>query len=199
MSLTGKQTPPAQAGGPALGRTARARGFTIVELMLVVAILAVLAALAAPSFTPVVERWRVRQTVEGLLSTLHYARSEAIRRAGGVFIEKLPQNTNGCALAGGDDDWGCGWVVFVDANGNRHWDAGEEIQRFDTSAHTSVTRSKPGMTIGVDRWGKMDGISAMGFVIAPHPAGITSSAAKGICLSSGGRIRIINKDQLPCR
>jgi type IV fimbrial biogenesis protein FimT len=33
-------------------------GFTVIELMVVVAIVAILAALAAPSFTPLIERWR---------------------------------------------------------------------------------------------------------------------------------------------
>ena len=69
-----------------------AKGFTAIELMVVVAILAVLTTLAAPSFHLIIERWRVRQTVEGLQSTLQYARSEAVRRGGGVFIQKLPQS-----------------------------------------------------------------------------------------------------------
>src|SRR2546427_12744675 len=37
--------------------------------------------------------WRVRQTVEGLQSTLQYARSEAVRRGGGVFIQKLDRKS----------------------------------------------------------------------------------------------------------
>src|SRR5690606_27010438 len=52
-----------------LPRTAalqRARGFTLLEVMVVVAIVAVLAAIAAPGFNPLIERWRVRQAVDGL-------------------------------------------------------------------------------------------------------------------------------------
>lgn len=175
-----------------------ARGFTAIELMVVVAVLAVLATLAAPSFQFIVERWRVRQTVEGLHSTLQYARSEAVRRGGGVFIQKLPQGTNGCSLAPQHADWGCGWVVFADLNGNRRRDPQEELQRFDTPAHILVTRSRSAATIGVDRWGQMGGLSAMGFAIAPSPRGTTSAAAKGLCVSSGGRIRIVGREGLPC-
>lgn len=175
-----------------------AKGFTAIELMVVVAILAVLTTLAAPGFTLIIERWRVRQTVEALQSTLQYARSEAVRRGGGVFIQKLPQGTNGCTLGEHHADWGCGWVVFVDRNGNRRWDPKEELQRFDTPARTLVTRSRSASIISVDRWGQMSGFMAMGFAIAPSPGGITSAAAKGICVSAGGRVRVVGQEGIPC-
>ncbi|MBP6653225.1 MAG: prepilin-type N-terminal cleavage/methylation domain-containing protein, partial [Xylophilus sp.] len=60
------------------------KGFTLLEVMVVVSILAVLAALAAPSFTPMIERWRVRQAVEATTSMLYYARSEGVKRGGNV-------------------------------------------------------------------------------------------------------------------
>ena len=50
-------------------------GFTAIELMVVVSIIAILTALAAPSFTPLIENWRVREASEQLQSTLYYARS----------------------------------------------------------------------------------------------------------------------------
>ena len=86
------------------------RGFTAIELMVVVAIMAVLAALAAPSFTPLMEGWRVRQATEALQSTIFYARSEAIKRGGNVAIQKLPNNTGGCTTATTNQAWDCGWL-----------------------------------------------------------------------------------------
>ena len=78
-----------------------ATGFTAIELMVVVSIVAILAALAAPSFSPLIENWRVRESAEQLQSTLYYARSEAIKRGGQVLIQKIPNNTNGCTTATG--------------------------------------------------------------------------------------------------
>ena len=74
-------------------------GFTAIELMVVIGILAVLAGLAGPSFTLMIESWRVRNATEALRSSLQIARSEAIKRGGMVAIQKLPNNINGCTTA----------------------------------------------------------------------------------------------------
>ena len=54
-------------------------GFTLVELMVVVAIVAILAALAAPSWTQLITRNAVRASVNDLNASLQFARSEAVR------------------------------------------------------------------------------------------------------------------------
>src|SRR5256885_11314686 len=71
----------------------RRKGFTTLELMVVVAILAILTALAAPSFTPLMERWRVRQVAEDLQATIYFARSEALKRGGNVTIAKADRKS----------------------------------------------------------------------------------------------------------
>ena len=174
------------------------KGFTAIELMVTIAILAVLTALAAPSFKPLIERWQVRQTTAELQSALHLARSEAIKRGGNVYLEKLPKNTTGCVTDGTNEDWDCGWVVFVDANANKRWNAGEEIQRFETPKNLFVTRNPSGATIAFSRWGQAAGANLISFYISPQPAGITSAAAKGICVAAGGRIRVIDQKDIPC-
>lgn len=173
------------------------RGFTLIELLVTISILAVLLGLAAPSFTPLMERWRVMQAVESLKSALMLARSEAIKHGGNVYLEKLPP-APGCITDNTNQDWDCGWVVFLDVNGNKRWNAGEEIQSYTTPPNITVTRSNAGVTISTDRWGMMDGANLMGFTIAPHPQGIASPATKGLCMASGGRIRVVNQEDVPC-
>lgn len=173
-------------------------GFTSIELMVTVAVLAILTGLAAPSFSNLTEKWRTMQTVEAMKSSLMFARSEAIKRGGNVYLEKLPKTTPGCITDGTNQDWDCGWVVFVDANGNKRWNAGEEIQRYTAPANILVTRTRSGVTIRADQWGMMDGANLIGFTVSPQPTGLTSPATKGICMSAGGRIRIIAQEEVPC-
>lgn len=169
----------------------RVRGFTAIELMVTIAIAAILAALAAPSFTPIMERWRVRQAVEGLQSTFYFARSEAIKRGGNVVIEKLPNGTNGCTTASNTNDWGCGWQVLacasVNASGNCV--SPEVLQRFDAPARLEATRTSGGKDIKLNRWGLVDG-TWVGISFVPQDKSISDAAARGVCVSSGGRIRI---------
>jgi type IV fimbrial biogenesis protein FimT len=173
-------------------------GFTVIELMVVVAIMAVLLALAAPSFTPLIERWRVQQTIKGLESTLYYARSEAIKRGGNVSIRKHPTGTNGCQLAATNASWDCGWFVFIDTNSNGALDAGEEVlQTFNTPPNMDVTRTANSASIQFDRWGRVAG-PFIGFSLVPHDKAISDVAARGLCMSSGGRIRTIKPEDMPC-
>lgn len=176
-------------------------GFTIIELMVVVAIVATLAALAAPSFNPLLERWRVRQSVDGLQSALYYARSEAIKRGGNIVVRKENSGANDCPLASGASEWDCGWFVFVDANDNNTLQVGEEVlQRFATPPQMQVTRSASAASaafIRFDRWGRAN--APFGFSLVPLNKSTNDLAARGLCMSSGGRIRVTTDPaDIPC-
>ena len=173
-------------------------GFTAIELMVVVSIVAILAALAGPSFTPLIENWRVRESAEQLQSTLHYARSEAIKRGGRVVIQKIPNNTNGCTTASSTRAWDCGWIVCHDTNDNDTCNAAEPVlQRIESSAKVHVNRTGGGASIQLNRWGLVDG-TWLGFNLIPLDKTVSHVAARGVCMSSGGRVRIIPQEAIPC-
>ncbi len=167
-----------------------AYGFTAIELMVVMAIVAILATLAAPSFTPLMERWRVRQAVEGFESTFYFARSEAIKRGGNVIVQKLP-NSGDCTTAAGPGDWGCGWLVCADNNANGTCEATDDsLQQFDAPARLQVKRSGGGATIQVDRWGMVAG-TWPSLTFYPQDKADTDPSTRKLCMSSGGRIRVV--------
>lgn len=169
----------------------RQRGFTMIELMVVVAILATLTALAAPSFTPMIERWRTRQAVEEMVSTFYFARSEGVKRGGGVVIQKVA-NSATCTLASTNEDWGCGWTVFFDTNRDGDQDVGEPtLQTAPSPENTQIVISGNGGKIAVDRWGAFNGMSATAITFVPKGKNVSDPASAAICVSSGGRIRTL--------
>ena len=81
-----------------------ARGFTTTELMVVLAIMGILAALAAPGMGAMMRTQRLKTAAFDVYSVLNFARSEAIKRNASVTITPV------------SGDWVNGWNV-TDANG----------------------------------------------------------------------------------
>jgi type IV fimbrial biogenesis protein FimT len=96
-----------------------ASGFTLIELMFVMVVLAVLLSLAAPSMSALVRDQRVKTVVGDVHATLLFARSEAIKRNSFVAVcasnQREPAFANSCLNS---TDWSQGWIVFLDADGN---------------------------------------------------------------------------------
>ncbi|SBV35424.1 putative pilus assambly protein [uncultured Stenotrophomonas sp.] len=79
--------------------TGHARGFSLLELMVTVAVLAILMAIAVPGFSALINRDRLTSQANELVALVQYARSEAIRLNGRV---RLCPSSDGAACAGGD-------------------------------------------------------------------------------------------------
>lgn len=75
------------------------RGFTLIELMVTLSILAFSLALVAPSFSGWVQNSKVRSYAESLQNALQFARSEAVRRNTPVSLQITTTLDNNCALA----------------------------------------------------------------------------------------------------
>ena len=67
-------------------------GFTLIEALVVIAIIGILAALGVPSFQDMLERNRLKQVVESLKSDLQFARSEAIKHSEDVIVSRKTGN-----------------------------------------------------------------------------------------------------------
>lgn len=80
-------------------------GFTLIELMMALAIAAIILTQAVPSFTRMIKNNRMTTQVNQFVVALNLARSEAVKR--GVNIDVIATN----AVAG--NEWGAGWRVEI--------------------------------------------------------------------------------------
>lgn len=90
------------------------RGFTLIELMVTIAVVAVLGTIALPSFSTSIRNSRVTTDSNELLTAVNLARLEAISRTRGVSICAADTTAGLPAACGAANDWSKGWVVFMD-------------------------------------------------------------------------------------
>lgn len=180
--------------------TMRQVGYTLIEVMVVVAIVGILTAAAVPSFNQMMQRQRVEAQVSSLISALRSARSEAVKR--GQMVAICPTSNPNDDLptcAAGSPDWSQGWVIFVD-NGPapRTLEAGETIinvqQRFDGSG--GVTNNALNSIVFLPTGLPVGGVQSS-FVVLPYGSGASSSPlVRNIVLSAPGRVRV-DKPNIP--
>ena len=175
----------------------RAKGFTLVELLCAVALLGIVVTLAAPNFSALIQRMRVRQAVMELKGALYVARSEAVRRAEDIKLRKR-DSTEGKNCTGTANDWSCGWIVFLDNDGDASYsetntgEADELLRSFPAPIDTTVRFTSNASVLTVNRWGTINGVGA-GFVVSPQSPG-SSDFVITVCVSTGGRVRTVLDD-----
>lgn len=94
----------------------RDRGFTLVELMVTVAILVILLAIGAPNLRDFVLKQQISADANTLASAFRLARSEALKRSGMVTIcpSLDPSAATPTCVANATTDWSNGWLIFAD-------------------------------------------------------------------------------------
>ena len=175
-----------------------AGGFTLMELMITVAVAAILLGLAAPSFTDTIRNNRLTTAANDLLHSTQLARSEAVKRQTPVVVcasansaAQPPSCSNGAFTD---------WIVFVDTNNNWSVDATEMVLERHGAVH-------PLLTVRNDNGGIVS-YAPSGFSNPPLPAGSvptrnlvicdrrgnrqvgTNSTARAILISNTGRTRV---------
>ena len=90
---------------------AAARGFTLLERLVVMTISAILLAVGVPMFQSSIASMRATDAANSLVASIDLARAEAIRRGEQVFVCRADSTApTGCSAAG---DWADGWVVWT--------------------------------------------------------------------------------------
>ncbi|BCX88542.1 type IV fimbrial biogenesis protein FimT [Methylomarinovum tepidoasis] len=100
----------------------RATGFTLIELMVTVAMAAIVLTVGVPSFQALVKNNRLTTAANELVGALNLARSEAIKRGVRVTVCKSADGAS-CATSG---NWEQGWIVFTDEDNDAAYDSASE-------------------------------------------------------------------------
>jgi type IV fimbrial biogenesis protein FimT len=106
---------------------AKNRGFTLIEVIVVVGIAAILMLVAVPSYTATIVRNRLASETNELVTALQFARSEAIKEGSAVSV-CASRNQVTCNTTT-SNSWHEGFIVFSDPNNNGAIDAGDVILR----------------------------------------------------------------------
>ncbi|HEY0682394.1 MAG TPA: GspH/FimT family pseudopilin [Steroidobacter sp.] len=156
----------------------RSAGFTLLELLVTVSVLALIVGIGVPSFQDIIRRNRLTEQTNGLLSALALARSEATKRSGIVTV--CPANDPEAPTACADDaDWTAnGLIVFSDNIGDRGTlDSDEDnpetndvvVLHLAPASTQNITISTDRGMVSYDRDGALaQGTPSMEFALVPE-------------------------------
>ena len=89
-----------------------ARGFTLIELMMTLAVIAILLAVAAPAFGGLIQSTQAQSSRSALVTALNTARIFAVSKTANVVV--CPSNDQ--RYCGHTTEWQHGWLIFIDAD-----------------------------------------------------------------------------------
>ena len=161
-----------------LSRLRRARGFSLIEVLIVVAIAAILAAAGLPALSDFVKSQGPKNAASDLFSSLALARGEAIKR--NASIDLTPNTT----------DWAGGWVVKVQSSS-------QVLLTQDARSNVSILSSTAG-TVSYGGNGRLATSATLFRVLVPGNTRI-SMRCVSVDLSGRPNVRVDkDSDQTAC-
>lgn len=150
----------------------RQRGFTAAEILIVLAIVALISMFAFPAMTQLMATQAVRSSAYDLASDLAYARSEAIAR--GVNVAMTAPGT----------DWKQGWKIETPA-------AGGELLRSQPARASAIVFTGSDAALTFDRTGRATSGATISWNIVPVDSTPNDHQKRCIRLDPSGRARSV--------
>ncbi|MCE0558648.1 MULTISPECIES: GspH/FimT family pseudopilin [unclassified Motilimonas] len=165
----------------------KSHGFTLVEVLTVIAIAGIMLMIAAPNFASLSADSRAFSAVNGIARDLMYARNQAVNNMTTVAV---------CPLAGGSactSDWSKGVDVFIDTNENDKLDTGETLLKSGSAFHESdqVSFEQKSVRFGADGLTRNVSGSAIFYYCDDK-----ESVKKGVVISSSGRAKVAEQGSI---
>lgn len=167
------------------------QGFTLIEIIVTLAVFSILVAVAAPSFNAFTDSSRRASEVNNISGALAYARSEAIKRNSNVSVCARTSTVGAETCSAVANDWRFGWMIFDDTDADGILDAGETLLRLfgPISIGSVITETSGNATLAITFRGS-------GFITVANaefqycgPQNKVSNA-RAIIMSKTGRARL---------
>ena len=178
------------------------RGFTLVELLVVVTIAAILLALAVPSFSRLIQSTNISSSVNTFLADIRFARSESIRLGGGVVMcrSSSPEADNANCGTGSTQGWESGWIIFQDSNNSLTRTSDELLLRAQgpITAIDSIAESGAATKFRFTATGRLQNLSGATKIQFGSNSLFTDDVQRVVCVNQSGRARIAGNGTFVC-
>ncbi len=175
---------PARASAHAVG------GFTLIELMVVVALIALLSLVAAPSMQKVFKSNRVQTEAASFVGDLMLARTEAVRR--GQSVSACVSSDGATCL--GANTWQSGWILFSDSAaacaGPASPDVPIRVRKAFNGTDTMVASLASTSCVTFNREGFTNNLGTATVTFTLHTADNLQAATRCVAVDLGGRLTI---------
>ena len=184
----------------------KSSGFTLIELMVAIAIVSILMTLAVPSFIQMFQSNTISSNVNNFLADMRYARSEAVRRGGGVIMcrSDAPEAASpvcGSGSGPGTNGWVSGWIIFhdVDGDGTRIASSTDPVLRVQ-SPITSMDSILEGSStkFRFTATGRLQNLSSSGTTLQFGGGSYANTVQRVVCVRVGGQARIAGDGYSSC-
>jgi type IV fimbrial biogenesis protein FimT len=184
-------------------------GFTLVELIVVVAITGILMAIAVPDFIKSTRGIELAHQAKEMESAIKFARAKAMQLGQEVAMCRSDATQTKCNTGSPSDEWQNGWLIFSDLNSNGAYDqpttspvtmADEQlfqIKQAMSSGFTVVANNNQiGNYIAFNPAGEASGnLGNVGKFTFRHTSFTNSSNNLYLLINRTGRVRILNAAQ----
>lgn len=179
------------------------RGFSLIELVVVIAILGILLSLAIPSFNAWIINTRVRTMAESIQNGMQFARAEAVRRNTTVYFEFVSSFDNLCTLVPTGAASSGLWMVSLQVPNSNCGSAISDTvapmvvqRRFaENATNITVTASIPATTavtsLAFNSLGRLT-LNSAASLGTPAKYTVAVQSSGSTCADAGGTVRCLN-------